>query len=58
MTAKTGTVPRVLALRGTVPAFAPARVPSPPDLYLNLNLNLAAEPRLRLSKYLSLFVRM
>ena len=29
MTAKTGTVPRVLALRGTVPAFAPTPVPSP-----------------------------
>jgi hypothetical protein len=27
------------------------------DLYLNLGLNLAAKPRLRLSKYLSFLVR-
>ena len=27
------------------------------DLYLNLNLNLAAKPRLCLSRYLSLFLR-
>jgi hypothetical protein len=58
MTAKTGTVPRVLALRGTVPAFAPARAPNPPNHTLVLgNWNLAATPQLSPSKCISLFVR-